>query len=452
MRPLLLAVIAAGAFPAAAAGATWTPPQDLSSAHEFVDRPGLTVSGDGTALATWVWSDATGSEGRIGVDAAVRPPGAGVFGPERRLSPERPFSAEQLTAGPVAFGRDQAVLATARPVNRDPVLPRLRLAVRVGRAGGRFGAARAIRTSVRIRDPRLAANARGDVALAWWEDRGVRTDRVYVALRRAGGRFGAPIRLTTGRIRGIGVAIGASGDVIVAWDGRGVVRTRFKPRRRRGFLRTDTIVSRPAFNALLRPAVAPNGRAVVAWSAQFTTEGGNSGPIFFEVAVRARGARRFHRAQTLEEMGPDQVPRDIDQVVDSAGRNVVAWSGSDGLNRRLVVARMDADGRFHNEPVVSPPGVNARLSDLAAGPRGRLLVVWDDWDFEISHQVFAAYAPDPGQPFGAPEPVSPYQEARAGVAAFDPRSGEPTVVWTNRPLGSSARPIRTVAQASRRIP
>lgn len=456
MRPpvpvAVAAVLVVGALPAAASAATWSPPQDLSSPHAFVEQAALTVSGNGTALATWRWSDSTGSEGRVGVDGAARAPGAAAFGAERRIAPERPFSAETLVTGPLAFGRDRALLATSRAVNSDPANPRLRLAVRFGRADGRFGAPRTVRTALRIRDARLAVNALGDAALAWWEDRGVRTDRVYVALRPAGGRFGKPIRLATGRIRGVGAAIGAGGDVLVAWDARGVVRTRFKPRRGRAFRRTDTIRSRPAFNARLRPAVAPNGRAVIAWSAQFTSEGGDSGPVFFEAAVRASGARRFRRAQTLEQQGRAQVPRGIDQVVDSAGNHVIAWSGSDGPNKRVRVARMDGDGRFHAEPDVSPAGVNGEVADLAAGPRGRLLVVWDDWDGESSHQVFAAFGALPGQPFGPPEAVSPLQEARAGAAAFDPQTGEPTVVWSNRPLGSVGNPIRTYAQASRRTP
>ena len=80
------------------------------------------------------------------------------------------------------------------------------------------------------RDVSLAAAPSGDAALAWFEDRGTRTDRVYVSLRRAHGRFGAPRRLATGRIRSVAAAVGASGDVLVAWDARGVLRTRFKPR------------------------------------------------------------------------------------------------------------------------------------------------------------------------------------------------------------------------------
>ena len=65
--------------------------------------------------------------------------------------------------------------------------------MRFGSTSGRFGRLRTIRRSgpFRIGGASLAANPRGDAALAWWEDRGTRTDRVYVALRRAGHGFGA---------------------------------------------------------------------------------------------------------------------------------------------------------------------------------------------------------------------------------------------------------------------
>jgi len=457
MRPrlgVLLAVLAAGALPAPASAA-WSSPQDLSSPHLFVDSPGLTVSGDGTALASWGWSDGTGDQAVRGVDAAARAPAAAAFGPQRALTPSRPYNFNTpLVIGPQAFGRDRALLATSRQINRDNAHPRVRVAVRFGRADGSFGTPRTVHTGPSVWETRLAVNPRGDAALAWWENRGVRTDRVYVALRRAGGRFGAPIRLATGRIRGVSVAVGARGDVLVAWDARGVVRTRVRPRGRRAFGPTDTIRSRDAFNAELRPAVAPNGRAVVAWSAQFTSEGGDSGPVYFEAAVRAAGARRFRRAQTLEELGRAQVPRGIDLVVDSTGRHVAAWSGSDGPNARVRVARMDASGRLIKDPDVSPAGVDGQLADLAAGPGGRLLVAWDDWDLESSHQVFAAYAAGPGQPFGPAEAVSPAQEARAGQAAFDPGTGNPTVTWSNRPRGSGGpvADIQTYAQAATRTP
>ena len=53
----------------------------------------------------------------------------------------------------------------------------------------------------------------------------------------------------------------------------------------------DTIRSEPAYNAEMHPVITPSGRAVLAWSAQFTSEGGSRGPVFFEAAVRSAGTQ-----------------------------------------------------------------------------------------------------------------------------------------------------------------
>ena len=81
---------------------------------------------------------------------------------------------------------------------------------------------------------------------------------------------------------------------------------------------------------------------------------------------------------------------------------------------------------------LSAPGpVKAVLSDLAAGPDGRLVAVWDGGFDDQGSIVRAAIADGPGAPFGPPEDVTPSgEEAHNGVAAF---LGErPAVVLVNR--------------------
>ena len=460
--PVVLAAAALGslAAPGVAGAATWSAPQNLSSAHQFVDDPGLVVSQDGRALASWRFQDAIGDASRTGASSASRPPGAGAFERPRALVPRTGADRRAETVeGLAAYGRSRALLASTRIVG-TAVARRIRLEVRFGRTDGRFGdritirrAGRTARTASRIAGVDLAVNASGDAAVAWYEDRGVRTDRVYVSLRRAGGRFGAPRRLATGRIRGVAVAVGASGDVLVAWDARGVLRTRFKPRARRGFRAADTIRSEDAFFADMQPVVTPNGRAVLAWSAQLVGEGGESGELYYQAAVRPSGAGRFRRAKVLEQLGREQRDRPIDAVVDSTGRVVVAWSGLDGATRRVRAAADDPSGGFGPAQDVSAPGEDALLSGLAAGPGGRLIAVWDGGVEDPASSVRAAVAPAAGEPFGPPESVSPAgQEARFGRAAFDPASGRATIVFSNRPEGSG-RPvseIETFAQAATR--
>ena len=445
---LALAVILLLLVPGAAR-AEWTG-QTRSAPHEFVDDPTVIVAGDGGLLAAW----RSAGGGRTGFEGARRAPGASAFGPRVDLVPatslRRPTT---FVAGVEPSGAAGAILALIVPGPNGA--PQARLGVRFGTIGGRFGRLRTIRRArpYSIARASLAVNARGDAALAWFEDRGVRTDRVYVALRRAGHGFARPRRLATGRIRGVAAAIGARGDVLVSWDARGVLRTRFKGRGARGFRAADTVRSEPAFNAQMAPAVTPSGRAVLAWSAQFTSEGGTRGPVYVQAAIRPAGARRFRRAQLIDTIPAgryDGLGRVVDVVIDSSGTPVLAFNGGETTPRiphmphdKPVYVLRDLGGRggFGAGQEPSGPGEVAVLSDLAAGPGGRLAVVWDGGVEDPASLLRAAVADGVGAPFGAPEDVSAAgRDSRFGAAAF---AGErPLVVLSSRAGGG-----QPVAQA-----
>lgn len=436
------------------AHAAWSD-QDLGSAHTFVDDPGVIVSGNGGALATWRFQQGLGNGGRAGFEGAGRAPGATGFGAPFAIVPATSINRPLTTvAGLEPYGKSGALLALIGPGRAGA--PQARLGVRFGSIGGRFGALRTIRRAraYTIARASLAVNPRGDAALAWFEDRGVNTDRVYVALRRAGKAFGKPRRLATGRIRGVAAAIGARGDALVAWDARGVLRTRFKPRARAGFGSTDTIRSEPAYFAEMAPVVTPSGRAVLAWSAQFASEGGDRGPVHVQAAIRPERARRFRRAQELIVIPAgiyDGLGRVVDAVVDSTGHAVVAYNGGETTRRiphlphdKPVYVDRDTGGRGGLEGLgqASGEGEVAVLSDLAAGPGGRLAVVWDGGVENPQSVVRAAIADGPGAAFGPPEDVSAAgREARFGHAVF--LGDRPVVVLSSRATGGAD----SVAQA-----
>ena len=432
---LTLALLTLLLFAPAAAHAEWTG-QDLGSGAHLRRRPAGARVGERrragvVAVPGGRNGSRAGSGGALagaGRDSLRRGPSAIV--PSTSIN--RPLT---TVAGLEPYGASGALLAliTARLTK-----PQSRLGVRFGSTSGRFGKLRTIRRTraYAIARASLAVNARGDAALAWYEDRGVRTDRVYVALRRAGKGFGKPRRLATGRIRGVAAAIGGRGQALVAWDARGVLRTRFKPRGSRGFRAADTIRSEPAFNAEMAPVITPSGRAVLAWSAQFTSEGGSRGPVYFQAATRRAGARRFDRARLLEAIPArdhDGLGREIDAVVDTAGVVAIAWRGAAGVRAQRGGAPAQT---------LSAPGTTAVLSDLAAGPGGRLVAVWDGGVDDQASTVRAAVAGAPGAPFGPPEDVSAVgRDSRFGHAAF---LGErPVVVLASRP----DRRSETVAQA-----
>ena len=429
-----LACLLALALPAAAlADPPWSPTQNLSTPHLFVDPVEVTASGDGTALAWWTsWEGVPGRP--MDSTLASRPPGATVFGPERVA----PAGTQDIQG----YAQSRALALTTPPV---VLTAPTRLAVAFGSTSGTFGAQRRIADVPSLGGlPQLAVNPRGDAAIAYYRNLGGTDNRVLVSLRRAGGSFGAPFQIAHGRIRSVAVAVGPRGDVLVAWDARGTIQARYRSPSASGFQPIETISSDPTFFAQIQAAVTGGGRCYVAWSAKFRSEGGSTGPVFDEVAVRPSG-HRFRAAQLLERE-PDTREQGLVALALTGDRDAtVAWTGFDGANARVRVASTDPSARFGAPQDVSPAGRDGVVSDLAAAG-GTRLVVWDNGSFD-ANQVFAALAP-PAAPFGAAEAVSAAQEARAGRATL---AGVPTIVWTNRPAGShppgGLAAVQTFAQA-----
>lgn len=416
MRLLLAALALLIAAAPAQAAPPWSDPVTVSTAREFVDDPGLAFARDGTALASW------------------SAPGAGTFAAALG-SPEHLVSGTSLVSSPVLYATDRAVVTTQRAAGA-----KTRLSVVFGRASGTFGAPQTIAVRQNLRGAQIAANAQGDIAIAWFEDRGVTTDRVYVAFRPHGKPFTPPILQATDRVRSVSVAVGPRGDVLLAYDARGIVKTRFKPARAALFRRVQTLESEPAFYAQLHTAVTGNGRAYVAWAAQLLTEGGDRGQGFYEAAVQPAGATRFRAAQLFEQTPPTVAVGHLDLVVDDANRATVAWGST---TVRATTSKLNGDFRSSHDVA---PGLEAAL---ATSPDGRTVVAWianpgDAQDGAIE----AAFAPADGL-FGAPETVTTGPEARVPVAAFDPASNRFGLAWSNRPNGETA-PIRTFLQASLR--
>ena len=437
-RLVALAWLLALTVPAAAvADPPWSPPGNVSAPHLFVDPVDVTASADGTALAWWAWQDGTGTAARTGWSLASRPPGATAFGAQR--------SAPSGTVAVEAYAKTRAIALTDRALGPANI-GRTRLSAAFGATSGSFGSQRTVADGPRLDRPVLAANANGDAAIAYFQDRGTTNDRVMVSLRRAGGSFGAPFQVGQGPIRSVAIAVGTRGDVLVAWDARGTIRARYARSFGAGFQPIETISSDPTFFAQMQALVDDRGRCYLAWSAQLLTEGGTRGPVFNEVAVRPVG-HHFRAAQLLERDGSNRSQAPV-AIVTTGHDAKVAWTGFDGANSRVRAASTEPTARVGGRQDVPPAGRDGVLSDLAYRS-GITLVVWDNGSFD-ANQVFAAVAP-PGAPFAPPEAVSAAQEARAGKAVMVPA---PTVVWTNRPAGShppgGVGAVQTFAQASTR--
>src|SRR3954447_18772895 len=89
----------------AAAQAEWTG-QTLSKPHAFVDDPGVIVSGNGAALASWRFQDGLGNRGRSGLEGATRAPGASGFGARVGIVRATPYVRPgAIAAGLEPYGR-----------------------------------------------------------------------------------------------------------------------------------------------------------------------------------------------------------------------------------------------------------------------------------------------------------------------------------------------------------
>ena len=281
---------------------------------------------------------------------------------------------------PVLYGATRAVVT---------VLDGTRLSVAFGRTDGTFGAPQRIATRTGIGSVQIAANANGDIAVAWFEDRGVSNDRVYVAFRPSGKPFTPPILQATDRVRSVSIAVSPTGGLLLAYDARGVVKTRYKRAGAPLFGRVQALESEPTLHARLRTAMTANGRAYVAWAADG----------FYQAAVRTVGSGRFRAAQLLEQGAPTG---GLDLVIDDSNRATVAWGAT-----TVRAAVTDASATFGAAQDIAPGAEGA----LASTPDGRRLVAWTS-----GGALLAALAPASG-PFGAPETVTP--TADAPYAAFD---------------------------------
>ena len=309
----------------------------------------------------------------------------------RYVPPQHLFSG--TVSRPVLYGATRAVV-TVQNENG--------LYVSFGRTDGTYGAPKRI-TARAVSGVQLAANANGDIAIAWFEDRGVSNDRVYIAFRPNGKPFTPPILQATDRLRSVSIAVSPRADLLLAYDARGVVKTRYKRAAAPLFGRVQALASEPTLGARLRTAVAGNGRAYVAWAAQ----GG-----LYQAAVRTVGSGRFRDAQLLEQRPASEPVGGLDLVVDDSYRATVAWGAI-----AVRAATTDASATFGAAQEIAP-GTEATL---ASAPDGRRLVAWKNGD-----AFLAAIAPATG-PFGAPEGVSSADDAI--TAAFDPGANRWWLVW-----------------------
>jgi len=441
VRRAIAAVLLLLLTPSAAVGAApWSAPLGIGSPAFGVESPAVAFDASGGALLAWstwpgsVIGPTTAATGHL----AAWPPG-GV--------PRERAALDAIAAPPQAVGDGRFVVLRERLLRptRDQ-RRRVRLGVSIATLAGRLGPVREVGRFVTANAQAIAVSRRGAIAVAWVETHGRFRDRYRLRLRvgQVGGRFGPPRALgDLGAIEHPGItsvalAWGRGGELVVAYP-------RTRPIRGRSVRAVEVLAGRPdrrlRRHALgpregitdVEAAASPSGRVVVAWGSQDGGEEPNR-PFVVRAAIREPGRRRFTAARILDPGGGIQ-ERPV-------GRLAVALAG-DGTGYAAWSA-VRSGRRPFTHPVLAataPPGApfgapeqldtDGAVGGLAARADGRAFVTWTLQP--LGRRVLAALREPGAMRFAAAEEVAPADAASAPSPAFSPRTGEPVVVWVDRP-------------------
>ena len=440
---LLLALSGAST---ASAAAPWSTPLAIGSATQCA--PAIAFGGSGAGLVSWSPSCVSGP--RVTTLASTS---GQVLATVPRV----------LAQPPVVYGHDRTALLRQRLLTPATDLrhdSRTRLDIAFGRTGGSVGKARTLATVTNLEHLAFAGSPRGDLAVAWIEYR-CRRDasgdclserrRLRIAVRPAGQAFRAPVTLSADA-RGDGselhdsdpaIGFGPQGDLVVAYSGRRAAPSRqlvvLARVRRAGHGFGGAVVAGPRRASTdIAAAVTPAGGVYVAWGTQ---DGGEQAdrPFVVRAAYRPATAARFRASKVLDPGAAiARPPGRVVLGVAADGTATVAWSQAVGkpATYPVRVAISAFANAFASFTQLAPSGA---VHDIATGPGGTTLVVWgrlgDNPD--QAEQIVAAIRPGGSGTFGAAEAVSGTDAPSIAVAAFDPVTGQPAIVWTARQPGAA---------------
>jgi hypothetical protein len=462
------ALAAALALPAAGhAAPPWSPPQSVPApTAAAVLRPSLDFGRGSGGVLGWSTSPEpfrldVQRTGRL-VDLRDGAPTAGPanLAPYDLAAPVQAYAATRTVA---------LLERNAPRTRRDATFTTpQRLAVVFGSTNGMLGPPHVLAGSVapRVSDADLAVNDRGDAVAVWVQAKGFRSftalnDRLWISVRRAGGAFSRPTVLVgSGRLESVDAAVGANGDVLIAFTRAPIAGGRERrPRtvsvryRRAGhrFGRIQAIGPNQGF-ADMAAAVAPNGRGYVAWGTQDPGEEADE-PFRVYAAVKPAGATRFGRAALLDG-GGGGLQRPIGNVSIGVAANAdatVAWSGVRMQRTPMlrvffpVLAASTGRGAVFG-PAQPVAAGNGALGGVAVSPAGVATVVWTAMRpgfFDQPTGVLAAQRAPGGAAFGAAETITdqpPGLNDFPPAVTIDPATGGPVAAFTGRPgLFVSAR-------------
>jgi hypothetical protein len=436
-RVLLGAAAAVLALAAGAGAVDWSTPQTIGPAAPNVANPFIAVGAGGQALLGGDYSSPA---------PPFPPAGTRVFSRAADGTvAESPESPAALAAPPARYAQQRAILLERDPVNTTKPY---RLSYAYASTDGSIGAPRRLTgTAAFFLSPTVAANARGDALIAWvTPDKTGEHGAVWVAIRRAGGRFGSPAKLVDGAgVDTVAAAVSGKGDLLVAFTRSHYamvkghrrlqrhVEARWRDAGRSAFGSVQTLGDERGY-ALLSAAASPaSGRMAVAWGTQDAGEEANE-PWRVYAAVRGAGTHAFRATQTVEPGAEVERPSSGPKIAfDGAGRATVAWTSIARPTRTTLAypvraAVSGSDLRFGMPEQLADTGADL---DLAVGGDGAAVLAWAHTteDYQLTDQILAATRPAGGPSFAVAEAVSPVEDAAQPSVALDPRTGAPVVVW-----------------------
>ena len=410
-------------------------------AHAGEHEPGIAFTRDGTAL--------------LSANAVTRP-GDPFSGRVVSLAPSgatrEAVVGQELAADPVIDGRGRVALLSLRSLG---ALTRLRISF--GSAADPVQAnSHVLATYAPARAelgdrPAIAVSERGEIAVAWVQFvPRASIHRLRLAVRPPGRAFRRTRTLATadGVIQDAALTYDRAGRLLVAYgaersSGRRLRRTvEARLRGARGEFRRAEVLGPHDGVAQISAAMAPAGRAVVAWDSQDGGEGAEK-PYRVRAAIRAPGSRAFGRTQLLDPGATsDRVPGRSVLGVAPDGSATVAWSNVVGASTPVRVAAAGPRTRFGPTVQAAPDGA---VGDLAVGGDGSALLLWNVvTEIGVAGGPIQAALRPPGAPaFGNSETVVAPGPAQLslGRAAFDPATGRPAVVWARHAEPGAVPPL-----------
>jgi len=426
--------------------AGWTRPQTVTSGSPLFGEP-LLFAGPAGELLSWSYAA-----------APHRTEGAGesVAGAEMHFGSPRPLPYGINGRRLVDLGGGRVAQLILKPTGLNTSA----MSVSLGSTNGVFSHPLHANGSVYAGRASLAGDRRGDLLLAWIAANGNGSHRqVWASVRPPGKGFAAP-RLINGSAEAeqVQTGVGVGGAMAIAFASKEpheLMFARVRPPRGRWGPQQNIGPAAEGAENDTSIFVTAAGDAIVAWYHTQACAAGCESPGFVDVAVHRAHARRFAPVQLLwrSTYGLIGVSSGISLAPALAaapgGAPLVAFLarvGSAGpsttpLVPTAVMVATPSGSRYGAAHEISPPGQQEADVAAAAGTHGALVTWIKVEPLHFGGPVVAAIGDVRGH-FGAPEQISPLEEAFKAVPVFNPNGRWPanetgpwTVAWTGRAFG-----------------